>query len=248
MSYELLGETFDIHGGGNDLQFPHHENEIAQSKCAHPGSGFARYWLHNEMLQVEGKKMSKSLGNFFTVHDLLEQGVPGEVMRFVFLGTHYRKPMDWTEKKRQEAEATLRKWRGLVAGLEPADEVDELFLYHVANDLNTPAAITQLHRLAADVSHDRADLRKLLTSARVLGLLTEELGDWAEAPAIDNNINVLIDRLMSERQQARQLKDWVRADEIRDRLSEAGVRIQEGKDSYTVDFEPDFDPAKLEGL
>uniref|UniRef100_UPI00261A8618 cysteine--tRNA ligase n=1 Tax=uncultured Ruegeria sp. TaxID=259304 RepID=UPI00261A8618 len=116
MAYELLGESFDIHGGGNDLMFPHHENEIAQSKCAHPHGEFARVWLHNEMLQVEGKKMSKSLGNFFTVHDLLEQGVPGEVIRFVFLQTHYRKPMDWTEKKAREAEATLRKWRALTSG------------------------------------------------------------------------------------------------------------------------------------
>ncbi|WP_372603864.1 cysteine--tRNA ligase, partial [Actibacterium sp.] len=91
MSYALLGASFDIHGGGNDLMFPHHENEIAQSRCAHEGGGFAKYWLHNEMLQVEGKKMSKSLGNFFTVHDLLDQGIPGEVIRFVFLSTHYRK-------------------------------------------------------------------------------------------------------------------------------------------------------------
>ena len=99
MAYELLGESFDIHGGGNDLMFPHHENEIAQSCCAHPAGSFARVWLHNEMLQVEGKKMSKSLGNFFTVRDLLDQGVPGEVIRFVMLATHYRKPMDWTEEK-----------------------------------------------------------------------------------------------------------------------------------------------------
>jgi cysteinyl-tRNA synthetase len=103
MSHALLGESFDIHGGGIDLQFPHHENEIAQSCCAHPEGGFARIWMHNEMLQVEGKKMSKSLGNFFTVRDLLDQGVPGEVIRFVMLSTHYSKPMDWTEKKREEA-------------------------------------------------------------------------------------------------------------------------------------------------
>jgi cysteinyl-tRNA synthetase len=99
MSRALLGESFDIHGGGIDLQFPHHENEIAQSCCAHPEGGFARIWMHNEMLQVEGKKMSKSLGNFFTVRDLLDEGVPGEVIRFVMLSTHYSKPMDWTEKK-----------------------------------------------------------------------------------------------------------------------------------------------------
>ena len=120
MSAALLGPHFDIHGGGIDLQFPHHENEIAQSCCAHPGAGFANVWLHNEMLQVEGKKMSKSLGNFFTVRDLLDRGVPGEVIRFVMLSTHYRKPMDWTEAKAQEAEAVLRRWHGLVAGIEPA--------------------------------------------------------------------------------------------------------------------------------
>jgi cysteinyl-tRNA synthetase len=106
MAYDLLGAAFDIHGGGNDLTFPHHENEIAQSKCA--GHDFANVWMHNEMLQVEGKKMSKSLGNFFTVRDLLDQGVSGEVIRFVMLSTHYRKPMDWTEAKRQEAEKLLR--------------------------------------------------------------------------------------------------------------------------------------------
>ncbi|MEI6099277.1 MAG: cysteine--tRNA ligase, partial [Alphaproteobacteria bacterium] len=96
MSYELLGGSFDIHGGGLDLQFPHHENELAQSACAHPHDSFAKVWMHNEMLQVEGKKMSKSLGNFFTVRDLLDQRIPGEVMRYVLFGTHYRKPMAWT--------------------------------------------------------------------------------------------------------------------------------------------------------
>ena len=113
MAKALLGDVFDIHGGGLDLQFPHHEDEIAQSCCANGTEEMARFWMHNEMLQVEGKKMSKSLGNFFTVRDLLEQGVPGEVIRFVMLSTHYRKPMDWTEKKREEAEKTLRKWRGM---------------------------------------------------------------------------------------------------------------------------------------
>ncbi|MFT7059211.1 MAG: cysteinyl-tRNA synthetase, partial [Pseudorhodobacter sp.] len=106
MSEALLGPSFDIHGGGTDLQFPHHENELAQSCCANPGAQFAQIWLHNEMLQVEGKKMSKSLGNFFTVRDLLDQGIPGEVIRFVFLGSHYRKTMDWTAEKAAQAEAT----------------------------------------------------------------------------------------------------------------------------------------------
>src|SRR6056297_289929 len=148
MSHELLGESFDIHGGGNDLMFPHHENEIAQSCCAHPEGDFARIWMHNEMLQVEGKKMSKSLGNFFTVHDLLDQGIPGEVIRFVFLSTHYRKPMDWTAEKVQEAEDTLSRWYVLTDGVEP--EANTLFWVSdaLADDLNTPSAISIMHELA----------------------------------------------------------------------------------------------------
>ena len=149
--------TFDIHAGGNDLMFPHHENEIAQSCCANRTDEMAQVWLHNEMLQVEGKKMSKSLGNFFTVRDLLDQGVPGEVIRFVFFSTHYRKPMDWTEKKAKEAEATLRKWYAQaiqsVGKGEPYQEVISV----LSDDLNTPAAITQLHALSA--AGDRTVLR-----------------------------------------------------------------------------------------
>ncbi|MHA3980552.1 cysteine--tRNA ligase, partial [Halovulum sp. GXIMD14794] len=120
MAREILGETFDIHAGGIDLQFPHHENEIAQSTCACGEGTFALTWLHNEMLQVEGKKMSKSLGNFFTVRDLLDQDIPGEVIRFVLLMTHYRSPMDWTAEKARQADQTLRKWRALAEGIEPS--------------------------------------------------------------------------------------------------------------------------------
>ncbi|NCX07822.1 MAG: cysteine--tRNA ligase [Rhodobacteraceae bacterium] len=155
MSYELLGASFDIHGGGNDLMFPHHENEIAQSCCAYPDAGFANIWLHNEMLQVEGKKMSKSLGNFFTVRDLLDQGYAGEVIRFVFLSTHYGKPMDWTDAKAKEAEKTLRKWRGLVAE-HPAGALPQSILDTLGDDLNTAGVIAELHKLAnaGDVAVD----------------------------------------------------------------------------------------------
>jgi cysteinyl-tRNA synthetase len=118
MAQELLGDSFDIHGGGLDLQFPHHENEIAQSACAHPEGDFAHYWLHNEMLQVEGKKMSKSLGNFFTVSDLLDQGIPGEVIRFVLLMTHYRSPMDWTAEKARQARRSLDRLYSVVGDVE----------------------------------------------------------------------------------------------------------------------------------
>lgn len=175
MSHELLGASFDIHGGGIDLQFPHHENEIAQSACAHPGATFAQVWLHNEMLQVEGRKMSKSLGNFFTVRDLLDKGVPGEVIRFVLLGTHYSKPMDWTEKKREEAEATLRDWAHLALGAHP-ENVDTAFLDALADDLNTAEAIAALGRLYKENSAS-----KLLTSARLLGLDLAKIANepWA---------------------------------------------------------------------
>jgi cysteinyl-tRNA synthetase len=166
MSYELLGDTFDIHGGGNDLMFPHHENEIAQSCCANGDDSFAKVWLHNEMLQVEGKKMSKSLGNFFTVRDLLEQGVPGEVIRFVFLSTHYRKPMDWTDKKAKDAEATLRKWTRLTHGIELDQELicDDV-VEALGQDLNTPLALSVLKRLAKEER-----FCELKGSARLIGL------------------------------------------------------------------------------
>ena len=167
MSHKLLGESFDIHGGGNDLMFPHHENEIAQSCCAHPDGGFAQFWMHNEMLQVEGKKMSKSLGNFFTVRDLLDQGIPGEVIRFVFLSTHYRKPMDWTEKKAKEAEATLDHWLRLTIELEPGNDISESLLDALSDDLNSHLALTALRAL-------QHQPQKLLDSARLLGFLSDE--------------------------------------------------------------------------
>jgi cysteinyl-tRNA synthetase len=240
MAYELLGESFDIHGGGIDLQFPHHENEIAQSACAHPEGAFARYWLHNEMLQVEGKKMSKSLGNFFTVRDLLDQGVPGEVIRFVMLSTHYRKPMDWTEKKRQEAEATLQKWAALTSGVA-AGQVPKAVEEHLANDLNSPGVIMALHEAAA--LGDAAGLRA--------GLDLLGLGDLSGLEAIKGMIalqdEALVESLLSERVAARAAKDWARADRIRDTLVGAGVELRDGQEPAWV-LKPEFDPAKLEAL
>ncbi|MEM6897512.1 MAG: cysteine--tRNA ligase, partial [Pseudomonadota bacterium] len=162
MAADLLGPVFDIHGGGNDLLFPHHENEVAQSRCA--GHDFAQVWMHNEMLQIEGKKMSKSLGNFFTVRDLLDQGVAGEVIRMVFLSTHYSKPMDWTEAKRADAEATLRRWRALAT---PGGSPSQVLIDALSDDLNTHAALTELHRLAG-----AGDGATLQASAALLGLLT----------------------------------------------------------------------------
>ncbi|MEC7964609.1 MAG: cysteine--tRNA ligase, partial [Pseudomonadota bacterium] len=250
MSYELLGASFDIHGGGNDLQFPHHENEIAQSCCAHPGEDFAKVWMHNEMLQVEGKKMSKSLGSFFTVRDLLDQGVPGEVIRFVFLSTHYGKPMDWTEKKAKEAEATLRKWRGLVAGAE-ASGVDQEVVDALADDLNTAGALTRLHALAKEISANPQkdcfyEKGVFLASAQLLGLLGEELGDWASAGDVD--LSSLADKLAGLRATAMETKDFAPVDALKTALMDAGVEVRMSKAGVELLPGAGFDAAKLEGL
>ena len=241
MSQELLGATFDIHGGGNDLMFPHHENEIAQSCCANGDDSFARYWLHNEMLQVEGKKMSKSLGNFFTVHDLLDQGIPGEVIRFVFLQTHYRKPMDWTEKKAKEAEATLRKWRALTAGIEPAANAAAAVLDALADDLNTAGAIAEMHKLAA-----AGDGPGLLASARLMGLLSDALGEWAETPDFD--LSAYAAQLLEAREAAMQSKDFSQVDRLKAAFVAAGLEVRMSKAGVELVPGPGFDAAKLEGL
>ncbi|MZR12932.1 cysteine--tRNA ligase [Maritimibacter sp. DP07] len=238
MSYELLGESFDIHGGGNDLMFPHHENEIAQSKCAHPGGGFARYWLHNEMLQVEGKKMSKSLGNFFTVHDLLEQGVPGEVIRFVFLGTHYRKPMDWTQKKREEAEATLRKWYAQAAQGTGHGTPHDGVVNALADDLNTAGAIAELHQLS--LADDVVGLRHAL---QFLGLMGDDVPDWAQV-----DLSGLAGKLFTLREEAKASKDFSQVDEMKAALVAAGVEVRMSKDNVDLVPGKGFDAGKLEGL
>ncbi|MDP5084651.1 MAG: cysteine--tRNA ligase [Yoonia sp.] len=262
MSYELLGESFDIHGGGNDLQFPHHENEIAQSACAHPHGAFARYWIHNEMLQVEGKKMSKSLGNFFTIRDLLDQGIPGEVIRLVMLGTHYSKTMDWTEARRAEAEGTLRKWYGILHGHGFGPELiaalradgkwqaDAEFIGVLANDLNTSGALSRLHVLAKGKTP--VALAGFAYGLQMLGLVN----DWAAIPQFDGGeagsgvvpaIAQIVDALLADRAAARAAKDWARADEVRDILTAAGVQVTDVGGQATWTPGPDFDAAKLEG-
>ena len=238
MSYDLLGPSFDIHGGGNDLMFPHHENEVAQSCCAHPDGEFARVWLHNEMLQVEGKKMSKSLGNFFTVRDLLDQGYAGEVIRFVFLSTHYGKPMDWTDAKAREAEKTLRKWRGLTdgatAGDVPAEVIDTL-----ADDLNTAGVITILHRLA-----NAGDAATLKAAASVLGLLSDDIGDWAAAV----DLSACADQLFAARQSAMETKDYAEVDRLKSLFQDAGLEVRMSKTGVELIPVGGFDMAKLDGV
>ncbi|MEO9653114.1 MAG: cysteine--tRNA ligase [Roseobacter sp.] len=239
MAHDLLGGTFDIHGGGNDLMFPHHENEIAQSKCA--GHGFANVWMHNEMLQVEGKKMSKSLGNFFTVRDLLDQGVPGEVIRFVMLSTHYRKPMDWTEKKREEAEKTLRKWYAQAVQGDGTGTPNIAIVVALSDDLNTAGAIAELHQLSA-----ADDATALRYSLQFLGLMGEKIPDWVVGPTLD--LSAFEQRLGGAREEAMKTKDFSQVDALKMALLAAGVEVQMSKEGVKLTAKPEFDARKLENL
>jgi len=239
MSHDLLGDTFDIHGGGNDLIFPHHENEIAQSKCCFPSGGFANFWLHNEMLQVDGKKMSKSLGNFFTVRDLIEKGFPGEVIRFVFLSTHYRKPMDWTELKANQADSTLRRWYDMCSNLEedlkPSAEAIEI----LSDDLNTPAVIALLHK------HSQSkNFAQLKADANLIGLMTPEFKDWA----FDFDLSKYEEALMEVRSEAMITKNFDHLDDLKNKLSKAGVEIQMSADTVKLVPTLKLDLAKLERI
>ena len=241
MAHDLLGDSFDIHGGGNDLLFPHHENEIAQSCCANGTERMAQVWLHNEMLQVEGKKMSKSLGNFFTVRDLLEQGVPGEVIRFVMMLTHYRKPMDWTEKKRMEAEATLKKWYAQAATALDNEEPYVGVVAALADDLNTSQAIAEMHQLShAD------DAPSLRASLKLVGLLGDAVPSWAHAPQVD--LSAFETRLAEARMAAMASKDFAQVDALKAQLVGAGVEVRMSKDGVELVPGAGFDPAQLEGL
>ncbi|MEO1454019.1 MAG: cysteine--tRNA ligase [Pseudomonadota bacterium] len=241
MAHALLGDTFDIHGGGIDLQFPHHENEIAQSCCAHPQGGFARVWMHNEMLQVEGKKMSKSLGNFFTVHDLLEQGVPGEVIRFVMLSTHYRKPMDWTEKKREEAEKRLTRWFRKTDGVEASPTVSASVLAALADDLNTHLALSEMDKMGA---------KPLKAAMRLMGFPDAEDVAWFRTASVgmtDAGDQTLRD-LMARWQVLRDAKDYAGADMLKAAIEAAGVKLSVSDGIPSADLQPDFDPTKLDAL
>jgi cysteinyl-tRNA synthetase len=249
MAHELLGESFDIHGGGLDLQFPHHENEIAQSACAHPHGDFARYWLHNEMLQVEGKKMSKSLGNFFTVRDLLDQGIPGFLIRFVFLLTHYTKPMDWTESKYRQCQGELHKWSySLVDFATTTIGPSDGLVAALSDDLNTPEAITHVRSLYSEHQYEQ-----LAADLRFLGIWNGESPTQISLLYLHNTfdpqlVTSAIDALLRELDQARNDKNYGKADAIKAGLMEAGVSVRIGKTGTDYELTADFDPAKLEAL
>ncbi len=242
MSEKHLGLPFDIHGGGVDLTFPHHENEIAQSCCVHGHQDnvqtYAKYWMHNGHLMVEGEKMSKSIGNILWIHDLLQKW-PGEALRWNMLTGHYRQPMDWREDGVQQSKRTLdRLYQNLLTlknvPADPDAPVPEAFLAALCDDLNTPMALAELGRLARDAAAEPSPASKgaLLAAANLLGVLQADPAQWlgyAGGSGFDGDHgeDSEIDALLAERQQARKDKNFARADEIRDTLSVRGIVIED---------------------
>ena len=230
MAWKHLGETFDIHGGGIDLVFPHHENEIAQTCCAFDQPLMANYWMHNGFLQVESEKMSKSLGNFVTIRELLADW-PGEVLRLNMLKTHYRSPIDWTLKSLEESGKTLDDWYRVAADVppgEPAAPVIEPLL----DDLNTPQTIAALHGLRNSSGSGGDSGGGFAASLRLLGFLSESAAEWEGRKQKASGVDAgEIDRLISERAAARARKDFRESDRIRDELAARGVVLKDGKDA-----------------
>ena len=236
MSETHLGETFDIHGGGQDLIFPHHENEIAQSVCAHDGAPFVRYWMHNGYLTVDGEKMSKSLGNFHTVHDLLDK-TPGEAIRLALLSAHYRQPLDFSLRALEEAKGQLdRLYTALrtVADVEPqSGSGDDAVQAALEDDLNTPKAIADLHGTASYLNKEDDPVRKaalkaeILAGGNLLGLLQQDPEDWFKQGTGDLD-DAAIDDLIQRRVAARKAKDFAEADRLRDELVANGIVLEDG--------------------
>jgi cysteinyl-tRNA synthetase len=253
MAAEHLGETFDIHGGGLDLIFPHHENEIAQSVCCHGGAPLARYWVHNGFLTVEGEKMAKSLGNFFTVRDLLGE-FPGEAIRLTLLSAHYRQPLDFTRDLLSQSKGNLDRWYNALRCADEASdavatddvatdsaEVPFEVLAALEDDLNTPMAISHVHGLATALNKatdpaERAALKgSLLAAGRLLGILQEDPAVWfqGEAGGAQSEDAAVIDGLIERRRDARKAKDFAEADRIRKQLTDMGIILEDGPSGTT---------------
>jgi cysteinyl-tRNA synthetase len=245
MSWKHLGETFDIHGGGIDLVFPHHENEIAQSRCAFHTPAMANYWMHNGFLQVEGKKMAKSEGNFVTIRDLVKDW-PGEVVRLTMLRTHYRQPIDWTERGLRDAKQTLRNWANVLKrhqtsftsdGAPPRDVMEAL-----SDDLNTPLAIAEMHKLAEHARKgDFNSAQQLHDAGKFIGVMTHALMSASDFAAVGEAATDLMPEefrkqiivLIEARTAARKAKNFKESDRIRDELAAMGVVLKDSKDGTT---------------
>ena len=234
-----LGKTIDIHGGGQDLVFPHHENERAQTTCVHGGELFSRYWMHNGFVNVDQEKMSKSIGNVLLVKELLEHA-PGEAIRVTLLSTHYRSPLDWTDDALKQSSRNLDKLYGALQDLQDinvevtAEDVPAAFLQALKDDLNTPAAFAELHKLAKQANNEKGTALKssikkqLLAAGNMLGILQQDPNEWFRG--IGNIDEDEIQKLLDSRAQAKNDKNFELADEIRDKLTAMNVKIQDHPD------------------
>ncbi|MCP1833928.1 cysteinyl-tRNA synthetase [Bradyrhizobium sp. USDA 4532] len=230
MAWKHLGEKFDIHGGGIDLVFPHHENELAQTCCAFHSDRMANVWMHNGFLQIESEKMSKSLGNFFTIRDLLADW-PGEVLRLAMLKTHYRSPLDWTAKATEEAAKTLDDWYAVAADADPGAPSPAM-VEALYDDLNTAQAMAVLHGLRGAASSSEQSRREFAGSLRLLGFLSESAAAWEAHKQQASGVDAAaVEALITERTAARARKDFKESDRIRDQLAAMGVAIKDGKDA-----------------
>lgn len=244
MAEKHLGETIDIHAGGQDLIFPHHENECAQSACAHDGAPFARYWLHNGFLSMDQTKMSKSLGNVLLVHDMVKT-IPGEVIRLALLSAHYRQPLDWSEDTLTSAKSQLDRLYGAVQGIEVTQEQREsakipaALLAAVEDDLNSPKAMSEFFALSKQLNKTEDDASRSALAAQMyaagdlLGLLTTDPDDWFAGHVEGDLSNAEIGTLVAKRDAAKSERDFEAADAIRAQLSDLGVTIQDGRDGTT---------------
>lgn len=243
MSSKYLGNDFDIHGGGADLKFPHHENEIAQSTCAHKGSHYAKCWVHNGFVTVNGEKMSKSLGNFTTVKELLDKGIKGEVIRYVLLATHYRKPLDFSDKALEDAKKVLDRWYRIISNVNFDQAIEyekthpmtwrdkspfEIFFSDLCDDMNTVASIASISALSVDLADADVEVKRLFAlnlyrCARFLGLLQESPEQWFKGGG-----DVAIDAQVAARTAAKKAKNFAEADKIRDELAKQGILLEDG--------------------
>ena len=242
MAEKHLGRTIDIHGGGQDLVFPHHENEMAQSTCVHDGEPFANYWVHNGFLSMDSTKMSKSLGNVLLVRDLVKV-VPGEVIRLALLSAHYRQPLNWSGETVEESRRMLDRFYGAVRGVAISDEVraaaapPDALLEALEDDLNTPKALAEMFALAKQINkatdaEEKAGLAaSLLAAGEIMGLVKQDPEAWFAGANADDEMSADdIDALLKAREEARANRDFATADGIRDKLADAGISIEDGPD------------------
>ncbi|MFV9889709.1 cysteine--tRNA ligase [Rickettsia conorii] len=237
MSYKYLGENFDIHGGGADLIFPHHTNEIVQSRCAFPSSTYAKYWVHNGFLTVNGEKMSKSLGNFITVRDLMDKQIQGEVVRLFLLSSHYRRPLDYNDKAIEDAKKTLDYWYRAIENINVQKiDLPHDFMQSLLDDMNTPLAIKIINDYAKGVFISKTEEERqlnasaIITCANFIGLMNKTPHEWFNSGVDELYINELVNK----RLEAKKQKNWLLADQIRNQLLEEKIILEDQPDGTTI--------------